>query len=126
MLKMLIDNFKEKLKTVEIENEENKSVIASLREVFANLKNEFIKVVLGNSSQKVALVGVFVEAQQNIQRADSLLEVALHHLLATYIEEVVTIVLRHSNLCHSNHSNQKNYYSTHIFPNDSNAPNDPN
>ncbi len=30
MLKMLIDNFKDKLKTAEIENEENKSVIASL------------------------------------------------------------------------------------------------
>ena len=47
MLKMLIDNFKDKLQTAEIENEENKSVIASLREAFANLKNEFIKVVLG-------------------------------------------------------------------------------
>ncbi len=47
MLKMLIDNFKDKLKTAEIENEENKSVIGSLREAFANLKNEFIKVVLG-------------------------------------------------------------------------------
>lgn len=47
ILKMLIDNFKDKLKNAEIENEENKSVITSLREVFANLKNEFIKVVLG-------------------------------------------------------------------------------
>ena len=47
MLKMLIDSFKDKLQTAEIENEENKSVIASLREAFANLKNEFIKVVLG-------------------------------------------------------------------------------
>ena len=46
-MKMLIDNFKGKLQTAEIENEENKSVIASLREAFANLKNEFIKVVLG-------------------------------------------------------------------------------
>ncbi len=47
MLKMLIDNFKDKLQTAEIENEENKSVIASLRKAFSNLKNEFIKVVLG-------------------------------------------------------------------------------
>ena len=47
MLKMLIDNFKDKLKTAEIENEENKSVITSLREQLSSIKQEFIKVVLG-------------------------------------------------------------------------------
>ncbi len=46
MLKMLIDNFKDKLKTAEIENEENKSVIASLREQLSAIKQEFVKVVL--------------------------------------------------------------------------------
>ena len=47
MLKMLIDNFKDKLQTAEIENEENKSVITSLREQLSSIKQEFIKVVLG-------------------------------------------------------------------------------
>ena len=47
MLKMLINNFKDKLQTAEIENEENKSVIASLREELSSIKQEFIKVVLG-------------------------------------------------------------------------------
>ena len=47
MLKLLIDNFMDKLKIAEIENEENKSVITSLREQLSSIKQEFIKVVLG-------------------------------------------------------------------------------
>ena len=44
MLKMLIDNFKDKLQAVENENAENKSVIASLREQLSTVKEEFKKV----------------------------------------------------------------------------------
>jgi len=47
MLKTLVDNFKCRIKSAETEIEENRSIIASLRDTLSKLKDEFLKVVLG-------------------------------------------------------------------------------
>lgn len=55
---------------------------------------QVIEIVFGDSAQKITLVGVVVEAQQDVERPYRLLEIVVHHVLAPYPEKIVPVVLR--------------------------------
>ena len=55
---------------------------------------QVIEVVLGDTAQEVALVSIFVEAQQHVQHLDSLIVVVIHHKMTPHIVEIILVVLR--------------------------------
>ena len=55
---------------------------------------QVVEVVFGDAAQKVTFVGVVVETQQNVERADGILEIVVDHERAADVVEVVPVVLR--------------------------------
>ena len=62
------------------------------REVGVGTQQVF-EVVLGDSAQKVALVGLAIDIEQHVQRTDSLAITALDDVFATHPKEVGFVVL---------------------------------
>ena len=54
---------------------------------------QVVKIVLGNATQEVTLVGLGVEAQQGVENTNRFGIVLAHHKLATHPEEILTVVL---------------------------------
>jgi len=55
---------------------------------------QVVQVVLRYSAQEVAFVGVFIEPQQGVERADGFTVVVVHHAALAHPEEILPVVLR--------------------------------
>ena len=55
---------------------------------------QVVEVVFGDAAQEIAFVGVVVETQQDVERADRVLEVVVYHERAADVVEIVPVVLR--------------------------------
>ena len=54
---------------------------------------QVVEVVFGDAAQEIAFVGLFVEAQQRVERAYGLLVVVVHHARPPDPEEILSVVL---------------------------------
>ena len=56
--------------------------------------DQIVEVVFRHAAQEIAFVGIFVEAQQRVERAYGSLVVVFHHAAAAHPEEILPVVLR--------------------------------